>query len=125
MQIVRLNITLLFLLAGIGLLPAKLIAQNKPVSIQQNGTSLQLKTPSKENLARSYYYKGNYEKAAQLYGELYHKEKRYIYYTYYFNSLVNLKEYKEAEKLCKKQIKISSHNVRYNIDLAYITRWKD
>jgi len=120
LQIVRLNITLLFLLAGIGLPPAKLIAQNKPVSIQQNGTSLQLKTPSKENLARSYYYKGNYEKAAQLYGELYHKEKRYIYYTYYFNSLVNLKEYKEAEKLCKKQIKISSHNVRYNIDLAYI-----
>ncbi len=120
MQIVRLNITLLLLLAGIFLPAVKLVAQNKPLSIRQNGSSLPLKTPSKETLARSYYYKGNYEKAAQLYGELYHKEKRYIYYTYYFNSLVYLKEYKEAEKLCKKQIKISSHNVRYNIDLAYI-----
>ena len=120
MPIARLNIIFVFLLSAIMLSPANAWAQNKPVSIQQNGSTLQLKTPSKENLARSYYYKGNYEKAAQLYGELYNKEKRYLYYTYYYNSLVNLKSYKEAEKLCKKQIRISSHNVRYDIDLAYI-----
>jgi len=118
--IIRRNIVLLLLLVGIILPSARIVAQNKPVSIQQNGSSLQLKTPSRENLARSYYYKGNYEKAAQLYSELYNKEKRYLFYTYYYNSLVNLKSYKEAEKLCKKQLKISSHNVRYVIDLSYI-----
>lgn len=120
LPITRIHIIFVFLMAAILLSTTSAWAQNKPVSIQQNGSSLQLKTPSKENLARSYYYRGNYEKAAQLYGDLYNKEKRYLYYTYYFNSLVNIKEYKEAEKLCKKQIKISSHNVRYEIDLAYL-----
>ncbi len=120
MTFVRLHITLIFILTSLLLSPAIVVAQNKPVSIQSNGNPLKLKTPSKESLARSYYYRGNYEKAAQLYGELYNKEKRYSYYTYYFNSLIYLKKYKEAEKLSKKQIRISSQNVRYSIDLAYV-----
>ncbi len=120
MQGIRLHIILFILPAVTMLASVGVMAQNKPVSIKQNGSALQLKTPSKENLARSYYYGRNYEKAALLYGELYNKQKKYVYYTYYFNSLIYLKNYKEAEKLCKKQMKISGNKVRFETDLAYV-----
>jgi len=98
----------------------KVMCQNRPVSIKNSSDRNIPKKQKKETLARSYYYSGNYEKAAQLYGELYNKEKRYLYYTYYYNSLVYLKRYKEAEKLSKKQGKLTPGNVRYKIDLAYV-----
>lgn len=98
----------------------KVMSQNRPVSIKNSSVRSTPQKPKKETLARSYYYSGNYEKAAQLYGELYNKEKRYLYYTYYYNSLIYLKNYKEAEKLSKKQSRMAPENVRYKIDLAYV-----
>jgi tetratricopeptide (TPR) repeat protein len=76
--------------------------------------------PSKEQLAQSYYYGGEYEKAAQLFAELYKKSPRYNYYRFYYNSLIKTGKYKEAEKLCKKQVKMAPENYRFKIDLAYI-----
>ena len=71
-------------------------------------------------LARSYYYKKDFGKAAQLYGDLYNNQHKYLYYSYYYNSLIYLKNYKEAEKLSKKQSKLTPQNYRYKIDLAYV-----
>jgi len=60
----------------------------------------------KEKLARYYYIGGQYEKAAELFKELYNeKPNYYYYYSYYLNSLIYLKRFDEAIKLTKKQSK--------------------
>ncbi len=94
----------------------KIIAQNpqvRPISPQQ------IKPPAKEQLAREYYKNKDYEKAAELFGQLYEEAPSSQYYIYYFNSLLYIKDYKTAEKLVKKQRKLSS-GVRYDIDQAYV-----
>ncbi len=74
----------------------------------------------KEKLARYYYLNQHYEKAAELFGELYKKRHSYYYYTYYLNSLLYLKNYDEALKIIKKQSRKYSGNYRYLIDNAYV-----
>ncbi len=68
----------------------------------------------------SYYYSGQYDKALQLYKELYKENPGYTYYRYYLNSLIQLKKFNEAEKLVKKQLKMSPDSFRFKIDLAYL-----
>ena len=79
----------------------------------------QSKKVATEKLAMSYYRTGEYEKSANLYGQLYEENPTRYYYQYYFNSLVKLKEYDAAEKLVKKQ-KRKAGNYRTDIDLAYL-----
>lgn len=57
-------------------------------------------------LAQQYFRDGEYEKSAQLYKKLY-EEKNFndYYFKYYFNSLLNLGAYEEAEVAIKKAIK--------------------
>ena len=75
--------------------------------------------PAKEQLAREYYKNKDYEKASELFGQLYEESPSSQYYIYYFNCLLYLKDYKTAEKLVKKQRKLSS-GVRYDVDQAYV-----
>ncbi|MCB2206918.1 MAG: tetratricopeptide repeat protein [Bacteroidetes bacterium] len=93
-----------------------ILAQNPQVrTISQQ----QKDPPAKEQLAREYYKNKDYEKAAELFSQLYEKAPSSQYYIYYFNCLLYLKDYKTAEKLVKKQRKLSS-GVRYDIDQAYV-----
>ena len=97
---------------------ATLTAQvNPPVVIRQKKQDL---TRNKELLARSYYNKGQYDKAVVLFEELYNKNPRQYYYAYLLNSLISLKEYKKADKLVKKQLKMSPSNYRYLVDQVYV-----
>ena len=79
----------------------------------------QNRNASTEKLAMSYYRSGQYEKSAELFGQLYKEKQSYYYYNYYFNSLVKLKNYKNAEKLAKGQ-KRKTGSYRNDIDLAYV-----
>ena len=123
-------IILLLGLSGI-LFPAPAaMAQNKKiinpaVKLPPKPAKTPKQQPSKENLAQSYYYGGEYEKAAALFKELYKKNPQYSYYRFYFNSLIKTKNYSSAEKLCKKQIRISPDNYRFKIDLAYVYSLND
>jgi len=62
----------------------------------------------KESLAKQYYNLGDFEKANQLYGELYDAYQGNNYYKFYRTTLLELGYYDEAEKLSKKHFK------RYN-----------
>ena len=62
----------------------------------------------KESLARQYYNLGDFEKANQLYQELYNDYQGNNYYKFYRSTLLELGDYDEAEKLSKKHFK------RYN-----------
>lgn len=75
-----------------------------------------------EQLARTYYQNQEYEKALELYAQLYEKNPQQYYYTYCLNCLVQLQDFKGAEKLIKQQSKNSSANYRYIIDEAWVDK---
>ncbi len=85
----------------------------------QKQQSQQNKNSATEKLAMNYYRTGQYKKSAELFGQLYNEKQTYYYYSYYFNSLIKLKDYKNAEKLAKRQ-KRKTGSYRNEIDLAYV-----
>ncbi len=77
-------------------------------------------TRSEEQLGIQYFQNKEYEKAVEIFSKIYNKNPNsYIYY-YYCQSLIELEDYKEAEKLIKKQQRQQPNVQRYKIDLGYI-----
>jgi len=72
-------------------------------------------------LAKQYYQTGDYEKAADLFEDLFKQESNN---SYYYSSLLNcyikLTDFTSAEKLVKKQIKKHKDNLLYSIDLGNV-----
>ena len=72
-------------------------------------------------LAKQYYQSGDYEKAAQMYSELFQEDQtNMFYYTSLYNSYLRLNDYDNAEKLVKKIIKKNKEDFNFQIDLGYI-----
>ena len=72
-------------------------------------------------LARQYYQKEEYGKAAVLFEKLSNKDQTFTtVYPEYLKSLLALKEFKDAEKLAKKAIKQNPDQVNYAIDLGQV-----
>jgi tetratricopeptide (TPR) repeat protein len=72
-------------------------------------------------LAKQYYQTGDYEKAAQMYEELFQEDpSNLFYYTSLYNSYLRLNDYDNAEKLVKKLIKKNKEDFNFQIDLGYI-----
>ena len=75
---------------------------------------------SDEQLGIQYYQDGEYEKAIEMFSKVYNKKPNsYIYY-YYYQALLETKNYKEAEKLVKKQIREQPNVQRFKVDLGYM-----
>ncbi len=75
---------------------------------------------NKEQLAIQYYQNQEYEKAIDLFKDLYLKHPDAYYYNYYFQTLLHLQDFKEAERLVNKQIKIYPLIQKYKVDLGYV-----
>ena len=77
-------------------------------------------------LAHKYYLDADYEKAL-LYYEKISQEDKYLdkIYKNYKAVLIELKKYKEAEKLCKDQIKFQPLELHFLVDLAIIYELED
>lgn len=73
-----------------------------------------------QDLAMMFYREGNYEKAAALYQRLYEADPKQYYYTYLLFCWLETGEFREAEKLVKKQLKGNSDQSRYLVDLGYV-----
>lgn len=73
-----------------------------------------------EALAYQYYHQGQFQQAAILLEKLFNKTKNDTYFELYFNSLLKLKKFDDAEKLVKKLIKQQPKNLEYSIALARI-----
>ena len=82
---------------------------------------VQINPPVDEaRLAMKFYQAKDFEKSAELYEKLYNKKPSSFYYMYYLHSLIELKEYKKAEKLIKVRRKSDSRAVKYLVDLGYL-----
>jgi len=103
--------------------PSALIAQHdKPYVMMKKVPQQSNQKTSKERLALKYYQSQQYEKAAALYRQLYNEKPKQYYYAYLLNCLVVTKEYKQAEKLIKKQRKIRPGDFRLDVDQAYVLK---
>lgn len=80
----------------------------------------QAQPDNSEALAVQYYQNGEYEKAAGLFEGLYNRNPDPRFYNYYFDCLIQLKDYKEAEKFVTKQIRHYPERTSFVVDLGYI-----
>ncbi len=67
-------------------------------------------TSTKADLALQYYMNGEFEKAAELYDELYDRRPTKTFLDQLTDCYIQLGEYKGAEKVVKKHIKLSKNN---------------
>ncbi|MBQ7489849.1 MAG: tetratricopeptide repeat protein [Bacteroidales bacterium] len=90
------------------------------LAITLNLSAILAQRPENEQLAIQYYQNGEFEKAAELFDDIYSKKTdSYIYY-YYYQTLLNLNDFKKLEKIVKKQQKSQPNTQRYKIDLGYV-----
>lgn len=75
---------------------------------------------SDEQLAVQFFSNREYEKAVELFEKLHENRPDSYFYSYLLQSYIELKDYKNAEKLVKKQIKRFPKLPRYNVDLGYV-----
>ncbi len=73
-----------------------------------------------EKIAFQYYGDKEYEKALEIFRDLYEKQPDHHLYTYYFYCLTALNEFSEAEKLVRSRIKDEPGSYRYEVDLGYL-----
>lgn len=75
-------------------------------------------------LANQYYKSGNCEKAISIYKNLSPKTNSSVYYKNYYDCLLKLNKYSQAEKLSRKLQKKQPKNVRYIADLGFVYKAK-
>jgi tetratricopeptide (TPR) repeat protein len=73
-----------------------------------------------EQLAAQYFQNGEFEKAAELYEDLYNDNPSPFFYTNLIQSLISGKDFKRAEKIIKKRMKQNPADLRLSVDLGYI-----
>jgi tetratricopeptide (TPR) repeat protein len=103
------------------LLPVFSIAQDRPpgspvLPFQQDAVTAE----NEDQLAMQFFQDRNYEKAVELYSGIYRKRPTFYNYTYYFYSLVEIREFDEARKLIKNQQKLEPGSLKYMVDLGYV-----
>lgn len=79
-------------------------------------------TTEKELLAREYMVNGEFEKAKQLYEEIFAKNNSTYIYDNYLECLIQSDSWKEAEKLTQKQAKANPSVPRFRVDEGYIAK---
>ena len=73
-----------------------------------------------EQLAAQYFQNGEFEKAAELYEQLYEDNPNPYFYNNLIQTLISVKDFKKAEKIIKKRIKQNPGDLRLSVDLGYI-----
>jgi len=77
--------------------------------------------PANDELLASYYFQNKeFEKAAELYENIFKKKPAFISYNHYLSCLIELKEFNKAHKIVKKQLKQNPDDFKYMVDIGYI-----
>lgn len=85
-----------------------------------NKVNAQSEDNTSARLALQYYNEQQYDKAAQAYADLYARNASHYNYTYYLQSLLQIRDYKSAERLVHKQLKLKFTMWEYQVDLGYV-----
>lgn len=75
----------------------------------------------KASLARQYFSNGEYEKALELYEDLYNQNKgQDFYFDRYLETLIRLREYPRAERILRKRIRQYEEKVELHVDHGHV-----
>ena len=83
-------------------------------------TPIAAQPTSDSQLALYYYQSGEFDKAVMYYERLYDSDPSDVNYGYLLTSYTELEDFKNAEKLIKKQLKRSRDDARYLVDLGQL-----
>ncbi len=75
---------------------------------------------SDEQLANQYLRQGEFEKALVLYEELFENDQSPVIYNNYLKCLIELEEFRRAERLAEHQITNNPGRWRFQVDLGYV-----
>ena len=75
-------------------------------------------------LAYQYFQQGEYSKAIEIYKELNQKNVSASYFNPYLNCLIQIEDYKSAEKLVSKIIRKYPKSLNYQVDLGFLQKKK-
>lgn len=84
--------------------------------------NLHAQNREKEQLAAQFFDEKEYQKAADLYLELYNETPSTLYYTAYVKAVKETGNFKELEKFVRKQIKRQPQQLSYWVDLGSVQR---
>jgi len=84
------------------------------------GQNLTFAQNDKEQLAYQYYRNQEFDKAVDLFADLYKQKPNSHFYSYYLQCLLQTNNTKEAENLVRKQIKLFPNVPKYSVDLGYV-----
>ena len=73
---------------------------------------------TQEQLASHYYSTGQFEQAAECYEALYSRAPNKFYYQMLLRSYLELKQYRDAERLVEKRIKQNPNDLYLHVDLG-------
>ncbi|MFZ4613645.1 MAG: tetratricopeptide repeat protein, partial [Bacteroidia bacterium] len=73
-----------------------------------------------QKLGIQYFEKAEYDKSKEVFEKLFSKNADEINYSYYLNSLLELKEYKTAEKTIRKLLKKQGYSSQLQVDLGSV-----
>jgi len=93
---------------------AQLDIRINPQAQQQNNAREQ------QRIAIQYYQNREYDKANEMFKVLYKNEASHVNYTYYLYTLIELRNFKEAEKLARKQSRKNPDKLRYYVDHGFV-----
>ena len=79
---------------------------------------------TEEQLGVQYYMNRDLEKALATFEALYSKNPDQFNYIYYVNTLFELKEFDQAEKVIKKTLRANPEDPRYQVDMGYLNIMK-
>lgn len=75
---------------------------------------------TEEQLGVQYYNNRELDKALATFESMYSRNPSQFTYTYYINTLFELKDFDKAEKVIKKQLKANPNDPRFQVDLGYL-----
>jgi tetratricopeptide (TPR) repeat protein len=78
------------------------------------------KQRQEQRMGIQYYQNRDYVKSLEVFASLYTKDPSHVNFTYYLYSLLELRDYKESEKLTKKHVKNHPAQIRYQVDLGFV-----
>jgi tetratricopeptide (TPR) repeat protein len=78
------------------------------------------KPVSDEQLGIQFYQAQDYQKAAEIFARLYNQKPSSFYYQYLYLSLVEAKEYSDAERVVRKAQRSEPDAPKFDVDLGYI-----
>ncbi len=73
-------------------------------------------------MAAQYYHNKEYDKAIVYYEKLFQRQPLSPFYTYYLSCMIELKDFKKAEKIVKRMIKTFPDSPSYQVDLGMVYR---